>query len=89
MYSKFFWFVFSSIRTSYLSIFSLNAGKYGPEKFRTQTRFTQLYDVILICNTHFNWTDSYRSIEQHYRNFVPMKISARSAKTFELCANLI
>ena len=34
---SFFWSVFSRIRT----VFSLNAGKYGPEKIRIWTLFTQ------------------------------------------------
>ena len=29
---SFFWSVFSSIRPEYGAVFSLNAGKYGPEK---------------------------------------------------------
>ena len=46
----FFWSVFSLIRieygeirrdTEYLTVFSLVAGKYGPEKHRLRTLFTQ------------------------------------------------
>ena len=43
----FFWSVLSRIRTDYgevslyLSIFSANAGKYGPEKLRIWTLFMQ------------------------------------------------
>ena len=47
-YSELFWSVFSSIRTEYGKIdaphffaFSPNAGKYGPEKLRRRTLFTQ------------------------------------------------
>ena len=29
------------LNTEYLSIFNLNAGKYGPEKLRIGTRFAQ------------------------------------------------
>ena len=36
-----FWSVFSRIRTPYLSLFSPNARKYGPEKLRIRTFFTQ------------------------------------------------
>ena len=32
--------------TPYLSVFSLNAGKYGPEKLRIRTLFTQCKEVI-------------------------------------------
>ena len=47
-YSEFFWSVFSRIltecgkilRTPYLSVFSQNAEKYGPEKLRIRTLFT-------------------------------------------------
>ena len=39
LHSEFFWSVFSRIRT--LSVFSPNAGKYGPEKLRIRTLFTQ------------------------------------------------
>ena len=41
-YSEFFWSVFS-IQTDYLSVFSLNVGKYGPEKLRITTLFTQCF----------------------------------------------
>ena len=45
-YLKFFWSVFSRIRTEYgeirsISVFSPNAGKYGPEKLRIWTLFTE------------------------------------------------
>ena len=44
-YSDFFWSVFFRILTDtnarYLSIFSPNTGKYGPEKLRIRTFFTQ------------------------------------------------
>ena len=33
--------------TEYLSVFSLNEGKYGPEKLWIQTRFTQ---CLIFCN---------------------------------------
>ena len=41
-YSEFFWSVFSRIWTEYgdLSVFSPNAGQYGPEKLRIRTLFT-------------------------------------------------
>ena len=38
-HSEFFWSVFFS--ATYLSVFSLNAGKYGPENFQIRTLFTQ------------------------------------------------
>ena len=45
LYSEFFWSVFFRILTDtnarYLSIFSPNMGKYGPEKLRIRTFFTQ------------------------------------------------
>ena len=44
-YSEFFWSVFPSIRTEYLSVFSPNAGKYGSEKFRIRTLFTQSWGI--------------------------------------------
>ena len=45
-YLEFFWSVFSVFElntgdTEYLSVFSPNAGKYGPEKLRIRTLFTQ------------------------------------------------
>ena len=41
-HSEIFWFVLSRILAySHLPVFSLNAGKYGPEKLRIQTLFTQ------------------------------------------------
>ena len=43
-YSEFFWFVLFRIRTEYgeyLTVFSPNAGKHGPEKLRIRTLFTQ------------------------------------------------
>ena len=41
LHLEFFWSVFSRIRTeSYLSIFSTNARKHGPEKLRIRTLFT-------------------------------------------------
>ena len=47
-YSEFLWSVFSRPHsdviqrdTDYLSVFSPNAGKYGPEKLRVWTQFTQ------------------------------------------------
>ena len=42
-YSEFFWSVFSYIRTPYLSLFSLNAEKYGPEKLRIRKLFTKCH----------------------------------------------
>ena len=48
-YLEFFWSIFSRIRTEYgeiiqyLPVFSLNAGKYAPEKLRIWTLFTQRY----------------------------------------------
>ena len=41
-YSEFFWSVFSRIWTEYgeISVFSPNAGKYGPEKLQIRTLFT-------------------------------------------------
>ena len=43
LYSEFFWYVFSRIRTDtpYLYVFSPNVGKYRPEKPRIRTLFTQ------------------------------------------------
>ena len=48
-----FWSVFSRIRTEYgetrsisLSVFSWNTGKYGPEKIRIRTFFTQCIRLI-------------------------------------------
>ena len=38
-YSEFFWSVFSRIQ--YLSVFSPNAGKYGPEKLQIRIHFRQ------------------------------------------------
>ena len=51
-YQEYFWSLFSSIRTEYLSVFCPNARKYGPEKFRIRTLFKQcmlfsLYPVYL------------------------------------------
>ena len=46
-YSGFLWLVFSRIRTEF--VFSPNAGKYGPEKLRIPTPFTQ-YLVIKVCD---------------------------------------
>ena len=51
-YSEFFWSVFSRIRTEYgeigyLSVLSPNARKYGPQKLRTRTLFTQHNKVLL------------------------------------------
>ena len=45
-YSEFFWSVFSRIRTDYgeiqyLSVFTPNAGKYGPEKPRIRLHFSR------------------------------------------------
>ena len=42
-YLEFFWFVFSCFRSEYLylSVFSPNAGKYGPEKLQIGTLFPQ------------------------------------------------
>ena len=34
-----------SVNTQYISLFSPNAGKYGPEKLRIWTSFTQWYEV--------------------------------------------
>ena len=34
-------FVLNTADTSYHSVFSLNAGKYGPEKLQIRTLFTQ------------------------------------------------
>ena len=36
----------------YLSVFSSNAGKYGPEKLRIRTRFTQcVFHPLLQCSS--------------------------------------
>ena len=43
-YSELFWSTFFCIQTEYgenLPVFSPNAGKYGPEKHRIRTLFTQ------------------------------------------------
>ena len=46
-YLEFLWFVFSRIRAdygeilTYLSVFSPNVGKYGPEKLRIRTLWTR------------------------------------------------
>ena len=46
-YSEFFWSVFSHIRSEYGEILRISSytvrmrGKYGPEKLRTRTLFTQ------------------------------------------------
>ena len=54
-YSEFFWSVFIHIRTDYRDVFSPNAGKYGPEKLRIRTLFTQWYFSIKkkSLSTHF------------------------------------
>ena len=51
-FRNFSWFVFSRIRTEYgkieyLSVFSPNAGKYGPEKPLIRTLFTQWFLACL------------------------------------------
>ena len=45
----------------HLSVFSPNAGKYGPEKLRIRTLFTQcncLYTILAIALTIFTKTDA-------------------------------
>ena len=41
---SFIWSVFSRIRTEYLSVFSPNVGKYGPEKTPYLGTFHVVYD---------------------------------------------
>ena len=64
---SFFWSVFSHIRTertdtSYLSVFSPNVGKYGPEKLRIWTNFTQWkvlglpYWISIGFTMYLDWT---------------------------------
>ena len=40
--------------TEYLSVFSLNAGKYGPEELRRQTLFTQCFSKSTCLQTAFS-----------------------------------
>ena len=61
LYLEFFWSIFSRIRTEYgeiiqyLSVLSLNAGKYAPEKLRIWALFTQRYwECNKICSTVLN-----------------------------------
>ena len=60
--SEFFWSVFSCIRmsTEIYGVFSPNAGKYGPEKFRIQKLFTQWWSNQSIRNSHINLKESFR-----------------------------
>ena len=60
LYSEFFWFVFSGIRTECgdlrsKSIVRPNGGKYAPEKLRIWTLFTQynywLYFFLILLKT--------------------------------------
>ena len=46
-YSKFFWSLFLRIRTD---VFSPNVGKYGPEKLRIRTLFTQYFHTSRITS---------------------------------------
>ena len=50
--SGFFWSVFSHIRidTEYLSGFSTNAGKNGPEKLKIRILFTQCWPISSQCS---------------------------------------
>ena len=55
--------------TSYLSIFSPNAGKYGPEKLRLRTLFTQCYSfekILFPLDSHpklFDFINPFHAID--------------------------
>ena len=45
--------IFQHSDTPYLSVFSTNAGKYGPEKFRIRKLFTQCSVAVLVAKQVF------------------------------------
>ena len=63
-YTEFFsgpYFPTFGLNLEYLSIVSPNVGKYGPEKLRTQTLFTQ-------CIFHNYWTE--HACHQYFSSFI-------------------
>ena len=67
----------------YLSVFSTNEGKYGPEKLRMRTLFSYWYSWMLVWCLHhcawlvnFSWSESYsepcqRSKMKRFANPLP------------------